>query len=62
MRSKMVEEKVNDESNTKTRVLPKPGSFSRFALLTKKDNVKIARRKQKQAIERIAKLKCKLQQ
>ena len=45
MRKDMIPEKVRDTDGEKTAVMPKPGQFSRFALLTKKDNVKIARRK-----------------
>ena len=47
LRDDMSKEKLNDEEGEATAVMPKPGQFSRFALLTKKDNVKIARKKSK---------------
>ena len=62
LRDDMSKEKLNDSEGKATAVMPKPGQFSRFALLTKKDNVKIARKKSKIAADKLAKLKLKLMQ
>ena len=60
LRDEMIPEKVKDAPQTK--VMPKPGQISRYALLTKSDNVKIARKRRKMFDERLAKVKFNLRQ
>jgi len=58
IRKDLVKEKIKGGDHTK--VLPKPGQWSRFALMTKKDNVKVRRAQQKMNQERLARLKFSL--
>ena len=61
LRGEMRDEKVRSNGN-QTQAATSTRHPTRFALMTKKDNVKVARKKQKQAIEKLAKLKFRLMQ
>ena len=61
LRGEMRDEKVRSNGN-QAQAATSTRHPTRFALMTKKDNVKVARKKQKKAIEKLAKLKFRLMQ
>ena len=59
-KQEQLKEKSKPSNLMSTETAPRPGQFKKFSLLTKKDNVKLRRKRRKQATQKLQRLKFQL--